>query len=381
MITPKEVFEKADKLFYKVVSSYFKNEQMFPLVVPSNKKITGTNFSEWQKDLVPLFEGSKDAKGKGYKVDWKVKKINGSKQSVPSKIYFETFDDYLHFIRRVQDFKKIDNVRTFTISNWPLLGAWTASHPSLLLEHSEQWGDLLKVCSYFVNSKPPHDYYYVRELPIEVHSKFIEQNTEILKRLLDQLLSKDQINLGERDFASRYYLKKPSIYTQIRILDDQLKSHLGYSDVALTLDDAAWINWTPKNVFLIENQICYLTFPKVKDSVAIFGEGFKSRLSKHLPWLEKTMLYCWFDLDAAGFEMLNMVRQYYPNAKPLFMDRQTLSKFIAFAVENKPRRKELLRLSNTELEMYHSLVVGAIRLEQERIDQQYILENLKGLLA
>lgn len=375
MITLKELADKANKSFYKVVSHHFKNEPIFPLVVPSNKKINGTNFTDWKKDLVPLYEGSKELKGKGYKVDWKVKKINGSIQSVPAKIYFENLEDYLFFIRRAQDFKKIESARTLCLSQFPQLEEWTSNNPSLLLEYSDEWPDLLKVCSYFTSSSPPHDF-YIRELPIEVHSKFIEQNAVILKCLLDLLLPMERVNAKEKDFASRYFLKKVSIYTQIRVLDDELKPYVGHDDISLTLDDAAWLKWTPQNVFIIENQTCYLTFPKLKNSVAIFGEGFKSRLTKHLPWLERANLYCWFDLDAAGFEMLNMVRQHYRNASSLLMDKRTYSVFEMFAVKNKAKKKELPYLSSAELETYKLIVEGSTRLEQERISQNYVRKHL-----
>ncbi|MFX8335643.1 Wadjet anti-phage system protein JetD domain-containing protein, partial [Acinetobacter baumannii] len=76
-----------------------------------------------------------------------------------------------------------------------------------------------------------------------------------------------------------------NVHTQIRVLDDELKPVLGYEECSLPLDDAAWLKWLPEKVFIIENQVCYLTFPKVKNAVAIFGEGFKSRLSRHIPWL------------------------------------------------------------------------------------------------
>jgi len=106
--------------------------------------------------------------------------------------------------------------------------------------------------------------------------------------------------------------------------------------------------------------------------VAIFGEGFKSRLSKHIPWLAKTKVYCWFDLDAAGFEMLNIIRQYYPNAESVLMDRETLEAFMHFVVENKSRTKQLSFLDNEEAVLYQFLIENKLRLEQERISQQYV---------
>ena len=68
MITPKALFEKSDKLFFKTVSAVFKGQQVFPLVMPSDKKVVGTSFSELKDALVPLYQHSKQVKGKGYTV-------------------------------------------------------------------------------------------------------------------------------------------------------------------------------------------------------------------------------------------------------------------------------------------------------------------------
>lgn len=375
MITPKELFAKTEKLYFKIVSAHLKGEEMFPFVIPSNKQITGSNFSDWQNDLVPLYEQSKAVKAKGYSVEWKDKKLNGSIQSVPTKIYFESLQDFLFFIGKTNEYRKIQQARSLLLLHFPLLQVWANDNPDILLKEVEIWEEIIKVCKYFLSNSPPHQY-YIRELPIEVHSKFIEQNSTILKKLLDLLLPATWLNTKETDFAGRYYVKKVKVYTQIRILDDELKPYLGYDDCSLTLDDAAWLNWVPEKVFIIENQVCYLTFPKVKNSVAIFGEGFKSRISKHIPWLNKTKLFCWFDLDAAGFEMLNMIRENYPSAVSFLMNENTYSAFIEFAVENKNRKKQLPYLLPEENRLYEFLIEGNKRLEQERISQQYVLSNL-----
>jgi len=380
MITPNELFVKVERSFYKVVCSELKGEKIFPWIIPTNKQITGSNYSDWKKDIVPLHQRSKAAKGKGYTVEWRSKIINGTKQSIPAKIYFETVGDYLHFIERDKDFNKIKEAQEVLVTAFPVLKDWTESNPRLLLSAHEIWRDIVKVCQYFQAKPPPHPF-YIREIPIEVHSKFIEQNSTLLKKILDILLPSNWINFEETDFASRYGLKKVNVYAQIRILDDDLKPVLGYDEVGLTLDDAAWLQWIPKNVFIIENQICYLTFPKVKNSVAIFGEGFKSSIMKHIPWLSKTNIYCWFDLDSAGFEMLDLIRQHYPKAKSFLMDESAFEKHSNFTVENNYRRKELPHLLSDELLLYKHLQKSSKRLEQERISQQYVLEQIEIIFA
>jgi hypothetical protein len=129
----------------------------------------------------------------------------------------------------------------------------------------------------------------------------------------------------------------------------------------------------------IENKTCFLTFPKQKNAVAIFGEGFKSRISKHIPWLEQTHLYCWFDLDAAGFEMLNMIRRVYPKAKSFLMDKETYIEFEKFSHEVGQRTKELPFLTNEEQQVYKFLVSKNKRLEQEHISQHHVCSRLQVL--
>lgn len=375
MITPKELLAKANKIFYKIVSASLKAESKFPLLMPSNKQVTGSNFSDWKNDLVPLYQHSKAVKAKGYSVEWKDKIINGSKQSVPIKIYFDTVEDFLYFIGKENEFQNILSAKKQIIEKFPSLEQWVNDNPDILLSNYADLNDIIKVCNYFVSNPPPHPY-YIRELPVEVHSKFIEQNSNLLKKLLDLLLPDDKKNITFNSFSERYLLRKVSIYTQIRILDDGLKTHLGFDECSLTLEDAAWLSWLPENVFIIENQICFLTFPKVKNSVAIFGEGFKSRLSKHIPWLNKTKLHCWFDLDTSGFEMLNMIREHYPNAESFLMNETTYKLFGRFAVNNKGKKKVLPLLTTEEQKLYQFLLDNNKRLEQERVEQKYVLLNL-----
>lgn len=376
MITPKELFEKSKKQFFKTVSAVLKGEEIFPLVVPANKKVSGTNFSELKAAIVPLYQHSKEAKGKGYTVEWREKTIDGTKQKIPARIYFETYNDYLFYTNRVADHSAIQKGFEMLTASFQEISEWAKDNVYFLLNEADNLPDLIKVCKYFQQNKPPHNL-YLRELPVEVHSKFIEDNAASLKKLLDMLLPPDWINKSEKDFSGRYYVKKPNVYAQIRILDESLKHAIGFDELALTIDDSALLNWQPDKVFIIENRACFLSFPKIKNAVAIFGEGFKSRVSKHIPWLAKAKLYCWFDLDAAGFEMLNIIRQYYPSAMSLLMDEATYEQFNQFSVTSAYRKLQLDKLNEDELRLYEFLQRNNKRLEQERITNSYILERLR----
>lgn len=378
MITPNELLAKSDKLFFKIVRAALRGENSFPLPISADKRITETGFNKLHDAIVPIYENSKEVKGKGYSVEWKVKNIEGTKQKVPGKIYYETFEDYLFFTEREKDYLKIAGAYKLIQDSFPSNWAWAKDHPSFLLTYVDIMPDLLKVIRYFYDHTPPYDL-YLRELPIRVHSKFIEYNLKPLKKMLDNILSEDKINFDEKDFSSRYKIKSPNIYTQIRVLDDALKPTLGFNELALTLDDSSLLNWKPDKVFIIENKACFLSFPKVKNGVAIFGEGFKSRVSKHIPWLTESQLYCWFDMDPAGFEMLNMIRGFYNHAKSFLMDDKTYYEFSKFSVHSVYRSIALTLLTPEEQKMYCFLQETHKRLEQERISNSFVQNQLKYL--
>jgi hypothetical protein len=375
MITPKELNEKANRMFVKTVQAILRNENLFPLMIPANKTVTATGFSDLKAAILPIYQHSKEVKGKGYSVEWKSKLIDGTKQKLPAKIYFETVEDYLYYTRRESDYLLVQNNLTLIKVTFPQLYQWAIENINFILNNAVVFADLMKVCEYFTKNPPPH-HLYLRELPIAVHSKFIEDNTGALKKLLDELLPANWINKKEPDFSERYFIKKANVYTQIRVLDENLKSTLGFHELALTLEDSASLTWNPGKVFIIENKACFLSFPRIDNAVAIFGEGFKSRVNKEIPWLTKAEVYCWFDLDAAGFEMLNMIRQHYPSAKSFLMDPATLDEFREFEVENKYKVRQLPQLTTDENLLYQYLVENNIRLEQERITQQHVRLSL-----
>lgn len=375
MITPQELLAKSEKFFFAIASAVLKDENPFPLVIPSDKKINDTGFNNIHSAIVPIYNHSKEAKGRGYTVTWKTRNIEGTKQKIPGKIYFETLEDYLFFTKREKDFLKIKEVYELIIASFPLNASWAKEQSAFLLTYAAIMPDLLKVVSYFFDNTPPHGL-FLRELPIQVHTKFIEDNAKPLKKMLDVILPPYKINFEEKDFSGRYQIKRPNIYTQVRILDDALKSRLGYNELALTIDDAALLTWQPEKVFIVENGACFRSFPKIRNSVAIFGEGFKSRVNKHIPWLANCELYCWFDMDAAGFEMLNMIRQYYQNARSFLMDESTYKEFSVFSVHSPYRKIQLHLLNPEEQKMYSFLQSKNRRLEQERISNEYVQRQL-----
>jgi hypothetical protein len=125
-------------------------------------------------------------------------------------------------------------------------------------------------------------------------------------------------------------------------------------------------------VFVLENDTTYLAFPPVSDAIAIFGGGYSLTRLRRLDWLRERTLIYWGDLDTHGFVMLNMLRQDFPHARSMLMDRVTLlAHETQWVREDKPVNAPLAQLTSAEAALYRDLVEdafgSAVRLEQERI--------------
>lgn len=91
-------------------------------------------------------------------------------QSVPAKIFFENQKDFLTFIDKNIEFLKFRETVTLIDANLPELEPWVHQYPSKVVTHQNEWDGLIKVCRYFMKNPRPN--LYIRELPIDVHTKF-----------------------------------------------------------------------------------------------------------------------------------------------------------------------------------------------------------------
>lgn len=129
-----------------------------------------------------------------------------------------------------------------------------------------------------------------------------------------------------------------------------------------------------KNVVIVENLNTYLSLPCLPDTLVIFGSGYNAAILREVKWLNDLNLYYWGDLDCAGFQILNNLRQYFPRMKSIYMDNQTLErygKYKVFYQGNKHYAESLTFLTQEENAVYQVLKEktekGYVRLEQEFI--------------
>ena len=225
MITSAEIKKKALRKYTDYLRNVAAGITFQQIEIPCDKKASDT-IAEYQKEYNDIRSLSKEVKGYGYSIEWKtVKNKMLGTQDFPSKIKFETAEDFERFLQKtkeVADFRK--NVALIN-GKFPELQYWIERYPQKIIDNSEDWNDILKVLDYF--SKNPQPQLYIRELPIEVHTKFIEQHKALIGELLD-IVIKEYINTNEKEFEKRYNLRYDEPTVRMRLLDRTLAKKLFY---------------------------------------------------------------------------------------------------------------------------------------------------------
>jgi hypothetical protein len=165
-------------------------------------------------------------------------------------------------------------------------------------------------------------------------------------------------------------------------------------DITLTQADFARLQLPPSRVFITENEVNFLAFPPLADSLVIFGAGYGFEVLAGAHWLHRCSLYYWGDIDTHGFAILDQLRVQFPLAQSVLMDRATLLAHQSqWGTEPQPVAHDLARLNAGEAALFDDLrahrlrpvapdtkvtSVG-VRLEQERIGFEWAHAALAAL--
>jgi hypothetical protein len=90
----------------------------------------------------------------------------------------------------------------------------------------------------------------------------------------------------------------------------------------------------------------------------------------------------WGDLDAQGFEILDRLRREAPAVRSLGMDGGILDRFRNLACDGTAASsRELETLDASEWAAYRCVVVGNLRLEQEKVPMVFVKELLRTVFV
>lgn len=379
MITSEEIKKKALRKYTDYLRNVAVGTTFQPIEIPCDKKASDT-IAEYQKEYNDIRSLSKEVKGYGYSIEWKTIKnrILGT-QDFPSKIKFETAEGFERFLQKVKEVDVFRKNVALIKGRFPKLQCWIEKYPLKVIDNSEYWSDILKVLDYF--SKNPQPQLYIRELPIEVHTKFIEQHKALIGELLD-IVIKEYINTNEKEFEKRYNLRYDEPTVRMRLLDRTLAKKLfyGLDDITIPISLFLKLQIPISKVYIVENKVNFLTFPLIPNSIVIWGKGYGVASIKESELLKSTELIYWGDLDAQGFEILSQFRSYFGQVKSLLMDKATFDNYFEKECGTPSKINVKLNLTTEEEELYQYIKVNNYRLEQEKIPQRYVIEQLKCLL-
>jgi hypothetical protein len=375
MITPKEIKDKTEKKYISFLQTLVEQKPYEKLVIRGDKSYTKSSFPEFEREIQLIYSQSKEKKSFGYSLDLqKVKTKHLGAQDLPISIYFDNQKDFLKFLGKENEVDSFKSNVEIILGELPELKDWIIKYPKKVIDNMNEWQNILKVCQYFKQNPKPN--FYIRELPVKIHTKFIERNKGIIRELLDVLIS-EHVKSEEKEFENRFNLKYAEPQIRFKVLDKKISDRFfsGIDDIAIPVSQFEKLDLPIKKVLVVENKTTLyttLTLPKMNDTIAIFGSGFSVFNLKNVLWFDNLKLLYWGDIDVQGFEILSQFRTYFPLTKSMLMDKKTFDKFFENDDGSPTNISMKLSLTDEEQLLYDILKKNNWRLEQEKIPLDYV---------
>jgi len=374
MISPTEIKIKAERKYISFLQSLIQ-EISFSRIVIRGDKSYSKSLSEYEKEIIALLNQSKEKKAYGFTIDYQTvkTKLIGI-QSLPVCIYFDSEKDFVKYLGKEKEVDYFRQNCTKILLIFPELKDWIIRNPTKIIQNQNEWEGLLRVCNYFKNNPKPDK--YIRELPINVHTKFIEKNKSIIMDLLD-IIIEPFVNSEENSFEKRFNLKYREPQVRFKILDTEISINYFSSldDLAIPVSQFENLILPVNKVLIVENKTTLyttLTLPKMEKTIAIFGSGYSVHNLKPTAWLNNIELLYWGDIDVQGFEILSQFRSYFPNTKSILMDQSTFELYFENDHGTPTNIITQLNLNEQEQKLYELLKTNNWRLEQEKISFDYV---------
>ncbi len=278
MIGPAEVAARAVSWWPEVLRAHLTGEDIFPRNVPRIGKITSrTSLADFdrisaeQRALVAAAPGR-------FSLHWEeiATRALGSNRFI-TRISVADLTSYLRLTGKSEAYGTFKKLWAGTQVQCPMVMPWIKINPEKLLEHIDAWSDLLKVVIYF-DEEHVRNKFYIRELPISVPTKFVENHRAILAELLDATLSPESIDDTHRGvigFEARYGLLGREPLVRMRLLDRSMAEawFSGVDDVSMPLPRFRALHLRPRRVIILENKTNYGSMMNFLTPAALWGDG------------------------------------------------------------------------------------------------------------
>lgn len=385
MIDAGALRRQAANKYPEVVEALLRGESPFPIRLRYQRIKTTDARETILRDVEVLKRESREHLGFGLTIEWtEIDTTRYGRNLVPGDVALATEADFLGYVG------KRDEVQVIRVAADVLSGAFPEIGPRLpelwrIMRSGsrEFWNQVIHVVSHFQRSPFPER--YIRELPIQVPTKFIEENSALIERLVE-VIAPHALRTDGVTFEERLGLKTPDALVECRLLDDQILPGWKFRQFTVGLRDLSYLGELPAHTIVIsENRTNFLTLPAAIGTIALQGQGYAVSRLKRSSFLASKRIFYWGDLDAQGFEILAVLRRDFPQVESLMMDRQTWLEFPGYRVDgvrsrNRPEQF-LPYLTEAEAGMFTKVMATNARLEQERIPQEYVKAQFSQKLA
>lgn len=211
-----------------------------------------------------------------------------------------------------------------------------------------------------------------RQLPIRgVDSKWFQAHRSVVTALCVAVSGSLELGIVDAEKLVR-----------VRVLDASILPG-GATDFAAAPTHLAQLDLAPRVVLVVENLETVLAMPPWPGAVVVHGSGYAVDVVGSLPWVHRSPVVYWGDLDSHGFVILHKLRSAHLSVTSVLMDEVTLLEHRDLWVpEPKPSRAALASLTTGELAALERLrLEGDVRLEQERVPWSFALESLTRTMA
>jgi hypothetical protein len=369
VIHPDGLRTKADNLYREFLRAWLAEEPFFPRTIPANRQLDGNDHAGAIAAIAALRDGSKEVRGFGYSIEWREKRSRAfGRNPFPERIFFETPDDFLRFIGKQSEFAAFSAAVGRLRSEFPELNGWISSHRQLLVDVEPDLDGLLYVLRYFCANPRPGC--FARELPVPVDTKFVERRERVLRDWFDLVLPPNSIRSDETHFCRRFGLRYPELHAFIRFLDSDLQHEVNcpWPEVSLPLSVLAGFPVRDAEAIIVENKVNLLTLRPRRRSIGLGALGRAVSEMRAVPWLAKTPITYWGDLDVEGFQILSALRAAFPHTCSLLMDVSAINRYRSIAGAGSGNRFSVPpHLTADEALAFDICLQENLRIEQERI--------------
>ncbi len=375
MMSAQEIREWARKRVSEFLQSVAKGENFFPREVNFGRLPATTAFETLKEAFAALRAG--EASG-GYRVSWEERQTaRWGRQIFPARVWFEDEEGFVLASGCSLLASALRSNLKLTEEKCRALLPWVREKARRVAEAGDVWPGILEVARYFIANPRPR--LYPRQLPLPLPTKFIDQQHELLRPVLDFLLG-DQADPDARTFNGRFHLLEDEAPVRMRFVDDALMTRAGFRvhDITQPLSQFNQHDPSADVVLVVENKMCFLTLPAIAGGLAIWGGGKAAALLGKTTWLARCRLIYWGDMDDTGYNILSELRKHHAHVESLLMDEQAWQSHQLLAHEDKLDASPPSSLHLTEPEAVAWRQVRLLRqmIEQEKIPLSVVVTAL-----